>query len=336
MHALDDIRRDVRDGLRALTRRPGFTAVAVLSLALGIGANTAIFSLVNAVLLRAVPLERPEELVNIYMHSPTFRFGTLSYPDYEDIRDATTAVFSDIGASQIAPVQIDGTNGVDLVVAEAVSGSYFRMLGLAAHIGRTLLPADDVSPVSHQVVMLDHGFWQRAFGGSLDAIGQSVRIAGKAYEVVGVAPPDFPGSLRGVTPAFYVPYMMIDEIMGVGMIDQRGNHSIFAKARLAPGVTLPEAEAALAAIAADLTAAAPGGWERTSEFAILSHGDVLLFPPMDPFIRAAAWLLMVVVGLVLLLACTNLASFLLARALDRRRDVAVRLAPLEARSSGVC
>ena len=250
MPALDDIRRDVRDGLRALTRRPGFTAVAVLSLALGIGANTAIFSLVNAVMLRAVPLAEPEELVNLYMHSPDFRFGTFSYPDYEDVRDATTGVFSHIGASQFAPVQIDGDSGVDLVFAEAVTGAYFATLGLDAFIGRTILPEDDVSPGSHAVVMLDHGYWLRAFGGSPDAIGQTLRVAGRAYEIIGVAPPEFPGSMRGVTPAFYAPYMMIEELMGAEMIERRGNHSIFPKARLRPGVTLPEAETALAAVAA--------------------------------------------------------------------------------------
>ena len=326
MPALDDIRRDVRDGLRALTRRPGFTAVAVLSLALGIGANTAIFSLVNAVMLREVPLDQPEELVNLYMHSPDFRFGTFSYPDFEDVRDGTTAAFSQIGATQFAPVQIDGDSGVDLVFAEAVTGSYFGVLGIDAFIGRTILPEDDVSPGSHAVVMLDHGYWLRAFGGSPDAIGQTLRVSGRAYEIIGVTPAEFPGSMRGVRPAFYAPYMMIEELMGAEMIERRGNHSIFPKARLRPGVTLPEAETALAAVAADLTATAPGGWQRTSEFAILPHADVILFPPMDPFVRAAAWLLTVVVGLVLLLACTNLASFLLARALDRRRDVAVRLA----------
>ena len=260
------------------------------------------------------------------MHSPTSRFGTFSYPDYEDVRDGTTEVFSQIGASQFAPVQIDGESGVDLVVAEVVTGSYFRLLGIDAFIGRTILPEDDVSSGSHAVVMLGHGYWQRAFGESPDALGQTLRIGGRAYEVIGVAPPDYPGSIRGITPAFYAPYMMIEELMGAKMLEARGRHSIFAKARLKPGVTLLQAETALAAVAADLTAAAPSGWQRTSEFVILPLGDVLLFPPVDPFIRAAAWLLTVVVGLVLLLACTNLASFLLARALDRRRDVAVRLA----------
>jgi hypothetical protein len=146
MPALDDLRRDLRDGLRALTRHPGFTAVAVLSLVLGIGANTAIFSLVNAVRLREVPLVQPEQLVNLYMHSPTFRFGTFSYPDYKDVRDGTREVFSGIGASQFSPVQIDGDSGVDLVFAEVVTGSYFRTLGVEAMVGRTVLPEDDVSP----------------------------------------------------------------------------------------------------------------------------------------------------------------------------------------------
>lgn len=132
--------------------------------------------------------------------------------------------------------------------------------------------------------------------------------------------------MRGVTPAFYAPYMMIEELMGAEMLEERGNHSLFVKARLEPGVTTAHVETALAAVAADLTSGAPSGWQRTSEFVALRYADVLLFPPMDPFIRAAGWLMMVVVGLVLLLACTNLASFLLARALDRRRDVAVRLA----------
>ena len=321
MPTFDNAWRDLRDGLRALTRRPGFTAMAVLSLALGIGANTAIFSLVNTVILREVPLRHPEELVNLYTHLPTFRFGTFSYPDYEDVRDGTTEVFSHIGATQFSPVQIDGDTGVSLVFAEAVTGSYFAMLGVDAFLGRTLLPGDDVSPGAHPVVMLDH----MATGGAPSA-DVPTRLA-RRFESADVPtrssaspPPDFPGSMRGVTPAFYAPYMMIEELMGAEMLEERGNHSLFVKARLEPGVTTAHVETALAAVAADLTSGAPSGWQRTSEFVALRYADVLLFPPMDPFIRAAAWLMMVVVGLVLLLACTNLASFLLARALDRRRE----------------
>ena len=333
MPSLDDIRRDMRDGLRALTRRPGFTAVAVLSLALGIGANTAIFSLVSAVMLREIPVDRPEEMVNLYLHQPSFRFGTFSYPDFEDVRDSTTEVFSQIGGSQFTNIQIDGDSGVNIAFAEAVTGSYFPMLGIEAHVGRTILPEDDVSPGSHPVVMLSYGYWQRAFGGEPGAVGQTVRIGGRGYEIIGVAPADFPGSMPGIAPVLYAPLMMVEELLGAEVLDKRGNHSLFAKARLKPGVTLPQAATALAAVAADLTAADLPNWDRTNEFAILALSDVLLFPPVDRFVRAAAWLLIVVVGLVLLLSCTNLASFLLARALDRRRDIAVRLALGASRAS---
>ena len=325
---LAGLQRDVRDGIRSLAKRPAFTAVAILSLALGIGANTAIFSLVNAVILRDSPIERPEEVVNLYLHQASFEFGTLSYPDFEDVRDGTTEVFSDIAASQFVPVTIDRAEvgGVGIVPAEAVTGSYFPLLGIEAAVGRTLLPSDDVSRGGHPVVMLDYRYWQSAFAGDPDVVGHEMRVGGRAYTVTGVGPPDFAGTVRGLTPTFYVPYMMVEELNGSPMIDDRGHHSLFAKARLRPGVTLPQAEAAVGAVAAQLTGYRMENWDPAGQFVLLPLTDVLIFPPLDVFIRAAAWLLMVVVGLVLLLACTNLASFLLARALDRRKEIAMRLA----------
>ena len=322
------VARDIRDGLRSLARRPAFTAVAILSLALGIGANTAIFSLVNAVILRDSPIERPEEVVNLYLHQASFEFGTLSYPDFEDVRDGAAAVFSDVAASHFLPLTIDrgGGGGAGLAPAEAVTGSYFPMLGIEAAVGRTLLPSDDVSRGGHPVVMLDHRYWQSAFAGDPDVVGRKMRVGGRAYTVIGVGPPEFAGTVRGLTPTFYVPFMMAEELNGFPLFDERGHTSLFVKARLRPGVTLPQAEAAVGAVAAQLTRDRIENWDPAGRFALLPLTDVLLFPPMDVFIRAAAWLLMVVVGLVLLLACTNLASFLLARALDRRKEIALRLA----------
>ena len=175
--------RDIRDGIRSLARRPAFTAVAILSLALGIGANTAIFSLVNAVILRRSPVERPEEVVNLYLHQASFEFGTLSYPDFEDVRDGAADVFSDIAASQFVPLTIDRAEGggVGMAPAEAVTGSYFPMLGIEAVVGRTLLPSDDVSRGGHPVVMLDHRYWQSAFAGDPDVVGRQMRVGGRAY-----------------------------------------------------------------------------------------------------------------------------------------------------------
>ncbi len=322
----DDVRRDVRDGFRTLIKRPAFTAVAVLSLALGIGANTAIFSLVNAIILRESPVDRPEEVVNLYLHQASFAYSTFSYPDYEDVRDGTTEVFSQVGGSQFVPAQIDQNETVAGVMAEAVTGNYFPMLGIDAAVGRTLIPSDDVARGGHPVVMLDHSYWQSAFGGDPDVVGTEMRIAGRTYTVIGVGPSSFAGTMSGMTPAFYAPYMMVEELIGSGMFDERGNHSMFPKARLRPGVTLPQAEAAVAAVATQLSEDRIDNWDPAGQFVLLRLSDVLMFPPIDVFIRGAAWLLMVVVGLVLLLACTNLASFLLARALDRRKDIAVRLA----------
>ena len=328
MQVIDGLGRDVRDGARSLARRPAFTAVAVLSLALGIGANTAIFSLVNAVILRDSPIERPEEVVNLYLHQASFAYSTFSYPDFEDVRDGTAEVFSDIGASQFAPAHLDRAEGggVGIVPAEAVTGNYFPLLGIEAALGRTLLPSDDVSRGGHPVVMLDYRYWRSAFAGDPDVVGREMRVGGRTYTVIGVGPPDFTGTVRGLTPTFYAPYMMVEELIGSRMFDERGNHSLFVKARLQPGVAVPQAEAAVGAVAAQLTRDRIENWDPAGQFVVLPLTDVLLFPPMDVFIRAAAWLLTAVVGLVLLLACMNLASFLLARALDRHKEIAVRLA----------
>ena len=192
----EEVTRDVRDGVRSLATRPAFTAVAVLSLAIGIGANTAISSLVNAIILRPSPIDRPEEVVNLYLHQASFAFSTFSYPDFEDVRDGTTDVFSAIGATQMVQVQLDQDSSGAIVMAEAVTGNYFPMLGIDAMLGRTLLPSDDVSRGGHPVVMLDHGYWQSAFGGATDVVGAELRVGGRAYTVIGVGPPEFQGSMR--------------------------------------------------------------------------------------------------------------------------------------------
>jgi predicted permease len=323
---VEHVGRDIRDGLRSLRRHPGFSAMAALSLAIGIGANAAIFGVVRAVLFPDSPLVEPETLVNVYETEGGQGFNPLSYPNIEDLREGTTEVFSGIAASTFAfaPLDRDGTSA--LVMGEAMTGGAFAILGIRPHLGRAILPEDDVSRGGHPVVMLGYGYWQRAFGADKGVVGRTLRMGGRAYTIIGVAPADYRGGTAVLTPAFYVPMAMANDLMGVDMLDQRDFHSFYVRARLASGVTRAQAEHTASLVADSLTRQRPEGWIPGRQFSLVPTADVQIAPGVDPLLRAAVWLLMVVVGLVLLLACTNLASFLLARALDRGPEVAVRRA----------
>lgn len=320
--------KNVQYSARRLAQRPGFTLVAVLSLALGIGANSAIFSLVNAVLLREIPLEKPEELVEIYVSSPEFQYNVFSNPDYRDFVEGTRDVFSEVSGTKLTLTQTDGESGVEVLPAEMVTGNYFPTLGIEAALGRTILPEDDVAPGAHPVVMLGYSHWQKSFGDDPRVIGRETRIGGRAYTIIGVAPADYAGHFRGLAPAFFLPRMMLNEVSPAhyDQLEARGDHGTFVKGRLRPGVSLARAQTAADAVAARLRESAIEDWDPQARFLFVPTSDVILYPPFDRFVRAAAWLLMIVVGLVLLMACVNLASFLLARAIDRRKEVALRIA----------
>jgi predicted permease len=323
---IEHLARDVRHGLRSLRRHPAFSAMAVLSLAIGIGANAVIFGVVQTVLFPDSPLRQPETLVNVYETEHGRGFNPPSHANIEDLRKGTTGTFSGIAVSTFAPAVIDRGGEVGYVMGEAVTGGAFALLGVEPLLGRAILPEDDIARGGHPVVMLGHGYWERAFGADPQVVGRTLRMGGRNYTIIGVAPPTYRGGLSLLTPAFYVPMAMVEEIMGVEMLGQRDFHSFFAKARLAPGATRAQAEHAASLVAASLTTARPEGWVPGEQFAFVPTSNVHVYPGLDPLLRAASWLLMGVVGLVLLLACTNLASFLLARALDRTKEVAVRKA----------
>jgi predicted permease len=323
---VEHVARDVRYGLRALRRHPGFSAMAVLSLAIGIGANAAIFGIVQTVLFHESPLAHPETLVNLYETEGGQGFNPLSFPNIEDLRTGTTGVFSGIAAFTFAPAQIDRGGSMDNVFGEAVTGGAFAIIGVEPQLGRAILPQDDVARGGHPVVMLSHGYWQRAFGGDPHVVGRTMRIGARNYTIIGVAPSSYRGGIPALTPSVFVPMVMLDELMGVETLKQRDFHSFFAKARLAPGVTQARAEHEASLVSASLTETRPQGWVPGERFVMVPATNVRIYPGIDPLLRATGWLLMSVVGLVLLLACTNLASFLLARALDRQQESAVRRA----------
>jgi len=325
---VDTLLRDLSYAVRKLVKSPGFTLMAVVSLALGIGANTAIFSLANALIFRDSPMERPEEVVWIYHETPGFAAGPLSYPDFAEIRDATKDVFEDIAGAGYTFGQLDQGDRIEGIMGEMVSGTYFTLQGLRAHIGRTFTGADDVSPGGHPVVMLSFRYWQRAFGGSPDAVGRILRLNGLNYEIVGVAPEAYPGMLRGFSPAFYVPIAMINQIQRAegDQLQNRGNHFFFPRARLAPGVSVNQARLALERLTTDFRRAYPDNWDEESTLVVTPATEVILNPMIDRVVLPAVALTMVVVGVVLLIACANLATFLLARAGDRKKEIAIRLA----------
>ena len=319
--------RDLRLATRRLLARPGFTATAILSLALGIGANAAMFTLVNDLILRKPSLPDPEQLVDIYANGTIGEYSTLSYPDMDDMARATTDVFSGVAGTRLFMVSRDDTDIPDRVVIEEVSSNFFQVLGLRPGLGRLIEPADAPAPGTGNVVVLTDPYWRRAYDGDPGVIGRTIRLTGTPYTIIGVAPRDYPSTIRGVGIDLFVPVMMARQLDPTDTDDltDRGNSSNFVKARLLPGVTLEQARVALARVAADFSARRLGSWGE-SGFTVVPWADVIVWPPFDRVLKPVAWMLMVVVGLVLVISCANLAAFLLARAVDRRKEIAVRLA----------
>ena len=324
---LSSMARDGRIAVRRFRNSPGFVVTAVLSLAIGIGANTAIFTLVNALLMRSQPYAAPERLYNAFLSESGQDYGSFSYPDMVDLKEGLGDLVTHVPASQFTIVQRELESGgdVEVVTVEAVNGDYFPGLGLRAAAGRVLGRDDDVAPGAHPVVMLGWSYWQRAYGGDIGAVGRDVVLGGQPYTIVGIAPREFQGALRGLVPDVFTPILMLNTLSpgGDDPYTERGNHSMFVKVRLADGVEESALESRLATIVRDQSSR--GVWEEGTVVRLLPTREVMVHPPVDRFIRMAAWLLSAVVALVLVIACANLASFLLAKAVDRRREMAVQL-----------
>lgn len=322
-----DLFSDVRFAVRTLGKTRGFTAVAILSLALGIGANTAVFSLVNAMLLRDLPFRDPEALVSLYRDRAQGSFDPLSYPDFQAVEDGTREAFQEVGGYQYALVHRGTDAGQRTLVAEMVTGNYLPLLGIRAALGRTLLPEDHAAPGEHPVVMLGYRFWQGAFGGDPGVLGTSVRLSGRDYTVVGVGPERFMGSTRGIAPDLFLPIMMVGEVMPLEAdpLSSRGSNAFFPVGRLRAGASLPQLEGALENVASELRRSVPEIWQVGERLVAVPTADVVFNPAADRLVLSANVVGLVLAGLVLLIACSNLTSFLLARGMDRQKEMALRL-----------